>query len=163
MDLNGFQLCSMWGVPRRESSAETVTLSRHDTEQSDSQWWTHFYTDTRSEFLTRHHGCYNFAATCHGQFYTYLIFGGLVWVGFTYVVLNSKAHFNMSYCCVCLCCFCSSSNALASERALNVAHDEAPSAKGTLFCCQMTQKSHWEPPSAFLNPSTLEQRAPHFW
>lgn len=49
---------------------------------------------------------------------------------------------------------------LATERTINGAHDEALSAKGTLFCCQMTQKSHWEPPSAFLNPSTLEQRAP---
>lgn len=101
----------MWGVPRRESSAETVTLSRHDTEQPYCQCWTRFYTDTRSEFLTHHHGCYNFTATCHGQFYTHFIFGGWVWVGFTYVVLNSKAHFNMSCCCVCLCCFCSGSNA----------------------------------------------------
>lgn len=62
MHLNGLQLCLMRAAPCWEFSAETVTVSHHDSEQPP---------DTGSELLTRHsrhRDSNNFAATCHGQF-----------------------------------------------------------------------------------------------
>lgn len=84
MGLNCFQLYPMWGVPCWESATETVILTCHDTEQSDSKCWTCFYTDTRSEFFAPHHGWYNFIATCHSHFHTQIW-----WVGVCGFYINS--------------------------------------------------------------------------
>lgn len=78
----------------------------------------------------------------------------LTCVGFLCTIFNSIMCLNIffSWClsfCVCVLALMF----LASEMTSNVACDWALSAKRTLFCCQMTQKSRWESPCHFQNPA----------
>lgn len=55
MGLNCFQVCPMWGVPWWGSKTDSdFSVSQHRVTLCEC--WICFYTETRSEFFTRHHG-----------------------------------------------------------------------------------------------------------